>query len=301
MANLLTAPFTQFVDGNGNPLSGGKVYTYVTGASLTPKATYTDSSAATPLSNPVILDSNGSAVIWLSGEYRIQVKDANDVLIHNVDNVAQDSSATTSFSDATFTLFDDADATKKAAFQLSDITTGNTRVISVPDSNITLVGAANPQTLTNKSLSDSTTFIVDDSDVTKKAQFQCSTIATATTRTYTFPNKDGTLAMTSDIAASGVVANSNFTGATAGSGGVNFSGNLSKNRTGTGVYVFTFGTAQPDTNYQVYGNGLSSTANKGLFFEVSAKTTSGFTVTVYTVFTAAVQDPTTVDISVLRY
>jgi len=98
-----------------------------------------------------------------------------------------------------------------------------------------------------------------------------------------------------------LVANCNFTGATAGSGGVNFSNNLSKNRTGTGVYDFTFGTVQPDTNYQVFGNGLSSTANKGLFFEVSSKTTTGFTVTVWTVFTATVQDPTTADIAVLRY
>ena len=133
MANLLTAPITQFVDENGSPLVNGKVYTYVTGASLTPKATYTDSSATTPLTNPVILDSNGSAEIWLSGAYRIRVADANDVIIWDVDDISTDASATASFSDALFELFDNADATKKLQFQLSSISTGTTRVYTWPN------------------------------------------------------------------------------------------------------------------------------------------------------------------------
>jgi len=44
-----------------------------------------------------------------------------------------------SFSDADFELFDDADITKKAVFQLSGITSGATRTITVPDSNSTLL------------------------------------------------------------------------------------------------------------------------------------------------------------------
>ncbi len=49
------------------------------------------------------------------------------------------------------------------------------------------------ETLTNKSLQDSTTFIVDDSDPTKKIKFQVSGVTTATTRTITMPDKDVTL------------------------------------------------------------------------------------------------------------
>lgn len=61
-----------------------------------------------------------------------------------------------------------------------------------------MVGTTATQTLTNKSLSDSTTFIVDNSDATKKLAFECSGITTATTRTVTIPDKSGTLAMTTD-------------------------------------------------------------------------------------------------------
>lgn len=51
------------------------------------------------------------------------------------------------------------------------------------------------QTLTNKSLSDSTTYIIDETDATKKLQFQISGISTATTRTLTAPNLNGTIAL----------------------------------------------------------------------------------------------------------
>jgi hypothetical protein len=56
------------------------------------------------------------------------------------------------------------------------------------------------QTLTNKSLSDSTTSFIDEGDATKKMQFQLSGIATATTRTLTVPNVNGTIVTTGDSA-----------------------------------------------------------------------------------------------------
>ena len=43
-ANL---PVIQFFDDNGDPLSGGKVETYISGTS-TPKATYSDEALTTP-------------------------------------------------------------------------------------------------------------------------------------------------------------------------------------------------------------------------------------------------------------
>jgi hypothetical protein len=56
-----------------------------------------------------------------------------------------------------------------------------------------VVGTTDTQTLTNKSLQDSTTFIVDNSDATKKVQLQVSGVTTGTTRTLTVPDADLTL------------------------------------------------------------------------------------------------------------
>lgn len=94
---------------------------------------------------------------------------------------------------------DGADITKKLALSLTGITTATTRTLTVPNYDGTIATLAGAETLTNKSLQDSTTYIVDESDATKKAQFQASGITTATTRTITLPDKSGTMAMTSDI------------------------------------------------------------------------------------------------------
>ena len=76
----------QFFDSSGNPLSGGKVYTYDAGTS-TPRNTYTDQGAGTPNANPVILDSRGEASIWFSGSYKVVLKTSADVTIYTVDNI----------------------------------------------------------------------------------------------------------------------------------------------------------------------------------------------------------------------
>lgn len=87
MAFLCPSPFLQFEDSNGEPLVGGKLYTYAAGTT-TPLATFTDSTGGTPNTNPVILDSNGIASVWLGTNlYYMELKDANDVLIKSADNV----------------------------------------------------------------------------------------------------------------------------------------------------------------------------------------------------------------------
>lgn len=55
--------------------------------------------------------------------------------------------------DTNFTLQDDTDITKQVQFQLSGITTGQTRILTVPDANMTLVGTDATQTLTQKTIS----------------------------------------------------------------------------------------------------------------------------------------------------
>lgn len=54
--------------------------------------------------------------------------------------------------DNIFGIVDDGDITKIVAFQVSGLTTGTTRTLTVPDADLTLVGTATTQTLTNKTL-----------------------------------------------------------------------------------------------------------------------------------------------------
>lgn len=88
MASLTPFPKVQFFDNNGNPLSGGKLYSYESGT-VTPLATYTDSSGGTPNANPVILDSRGEASVWLGGSlYTLVLKTSADVQIWSVDGIS---------------------------------------------------------------------------------------------------------------------------------------------------------------------------------------------------------------------
>lgn len=81
----------QFFDNNGNPLSGGKLYTYDAGTT-TPAATYTSSAGTTAHTNPIVLDSGGrvpSGEIWLTqnATYKFVLKTSTDVLIATYDNI----------------------------------------------------------------------------------------------------------------------------------------------------------------------------------------------------------------------
>lgn len=79
---------SQIVDVNGDPLSGGKIYTYVAGSS-TPAATYTDSTGTVSQPNPIILNSLGLPPnpIWLDqSAMKFIIKDASDVQQGNVYN-----------------------------------------------------------------------------------------------------------------------------------------------------------------------------------------------------------------------
>jgi hypothetical protein len=87
MTALATPPKLQFLDANGAPLVGGKLYTYAAGTT-TPQVTYTDFGGGTANANPVILDSRGEASVWLgTALYKMALYSATDVLIWTVDNI----------------------------------------------------------------------------------------------------------------------------------------------------------------------------------------------------------------------
>jgi hypothetical protein len=68
---------------DGQPLIGGKLYTYAAETS-TPKASYGDPFFVTPNVNPVVLDDQGAATVWLDGYYHLRLTDAEDVLLWDV-------------------------------------------------------------------------------------------------------------------------------------------------------------------------------------------------------------------------
>ena len=104
---LAPTPKLQFFDLNGDPLSGGLLYTYAAGTT-TPLASYTDSTGNIANTNPIILDSRGEANVWLAGaSYKFALYDSTNVLIWTVDNInggAFASNATGTGSQVAFTV-----------------------------------------------------------------------------------------------------------------------------------------------------------------------------------------------------
>ena len=60
----MPAPEIQYLNAAGQPLAGAFLCSFAAGTS-TPLATYTDSTAGTPNTNPIVLDSNGRASVWV--------------------------------------------------------------------------------------------------------------------------------------------------------------------------------------------------------------------------------------------
>jgi hypothetical protein len=95
MAQLLGIPKVQYFDSNGDPLVGGKLYSYSAGT-LTLKNTYptmADALAGTNANtNPIILDARGEASVVLQGGTKLILQDSNSVVIWTVDNIGTSSS-----------------------------------------------------------------------------------------------------------------------------------------------------------------------------------------------------------------
>ena len=85
--SLSPAPKLQFFGTDGNPLVGGKLYTYAAGTT-TPLTTYFDSTGTAANTNPIILDTRGEANVWLdSSAYKFVLRTSTDTLIWTVDNI----------------------------------------------------------------------------------------------------------------------------------------------------------------------------------------------------------------------
>ena len=76
---VMPVPQMQFLDSDGNPLSGGKLYTYAAGGTVN-LATYSDSTLSSANANPVVLDAAGRAVVYLQAKaYKFKLDNSSDV------------------------------------------------------------------------------------------------------------------------------------------------------------------------------------------------------------------------------
>jgi len=86
MPSLSPLPVSQFFDANGNPLAGGKLYTYIS-ETTTPLATF-NAQNGTENTNPIILNYRGEANVWLSNSlYTFVLKNAFDEVIWTVNAI----------------------------------------------------------------------------------------------------------------------------------------------------------------------------------------------------------------------
>lgn len=85
---IMPTPYQSVFDSNGDPVSGGLVYTYTAGTT-TPVATYSDVSLLVPNANPIVADSSGRFVAYLTPglSYKFAYQTSAGVAIRTVDNI----------------------------------------------------------------------------------------------------------------------------------------------------------------------------------------------------------------------
>ncbi|MCE5306770.1 MAG: hypothetical protein LLG20_03935 [Acidobacteriales bacterium] len=104
----------------------------------------------------------------------------------------------TDFAD-TVTFHDPDTATKKARLDCVSVTAGQTRVLTVPDADLTIVGTATAQTLTNKTLTTPKVAIIHDANGNEALELtavagavnQPELVNSATTKAVEFKTKGG--------------------------------------------------------------------------------------------------------------
>lgn len=98
MAQPIPNLIVRYEDANGLPLAGGKLYSYIAGTT-TLQSTFTDATGGTPNTNPVILDANGEASVWIDQSgYKFVLTDSLDNVQWTKDGIflIEDGSITTS-------------------------------------------------------------------------------------------------------------------------------------------------------------------------------------------------------------
>lgn len=141
--SLFAGAGAQFLDNNGNVLSGGKIYTYFAGTT-TPLGTYTTNEGAIFHTNPIVLDSAGrvpsGGEIWLTLGigYKFIVKTSADVILATYDNIPS-SAQPPSSNDADSIMYEQGYTVTAGGFVPGKMY----RITFIGTTNFTLIGAIN--------------------------------------------------------------------------------------------------------------------------------------------------------------
>ena len=139
--SLFAGAGAQFLDNNGNILSGGLIYTYNAGTT-TPLATYTSNLGTVAQPNPIVLDSSGripSGELWLTTGfgYKFVTKDANNVLIGTYDNIPSSAQPPIT-NDASSIAYEQGNSTTAGSFIVGD----TYMITSLGTTNFQTIGAS---------------------------------------------------------------------------------------------------------------------------------------------------------------
>ena len=139
--SLFAGVGAQFLDNNGNILSGGLIYTYSAGTT-TPLATYTSNLGTVAQPNPIVLDSAGripGGELWLTTGYgyKFVTKDSNGVLIGTYDNVPSSAQPPIT-NDASSIAYEQGAPTIAGSFVIGD----TYLITSIGTTNFQTIGAA---------------------------------------------------------------------------------------------------------------------------------------------------------------
>lgn len=127
----------QYLDNNGDPLSGGKLNFYQP-STVVRKNTYTDSGEGTPNANPVVLDQYGRQTdIWFTGQAKVVLTDSDDNEIDTTDPVGS-ASASVAFSAWSSTTTYDAGSIVTASNDLLYRSIGGGNLNNEPSANLNL-------------------------------------------------------------------------------------------------------------------------------------------------------------------
>ena len=190
-----------FTDTNGNPLSGGKFYTYETGTTTT-KKTWTDKDKSSENKNPIILDQRGEATVFFEGTYKVVLTDADDTTLWTVDPY---SSSPGSLSDQI--LFTETASAVNEVTITNAIATDNPTVVATGgDTNIDLEldgkGTGSVKVLDDLSVTDELRLL--DSDASNYVGFTSPATA-STNNIWALPSADGSAEQVIELASAGAL------------------------------------------------------------------------------------------------